>query len=309
MLRYVAGRLLQGVAVIFLVSFATFGIMQLAPGSPIDLLIGEGGRVNQAQIDAIERKWGLDQPWHRQYLTWLGNVAQGDFGRSVLRTGTPVSDMLLEAAPITLRLNGLALLLSTAIAVPVGILAATRRYSLFDYASMLLATLGVALPGFWVALMAILLFSQELGWVPPYGTQGWRAYLLPVGVLAFQETAILARLTRGATSEVLSQDYVNTARAKGLTDRAVLGRHIVRNALLPIVTVLGYRLAFILSGTIVVETIFAWGGLGGLFIDSVLNLDYQVVQAIVLLLATVVVVGNLLTDLAYAVIDPRIRLK
>jgi ABC-type dipeptide/oligopeptide/nickel transport system permease component len=160
-----------------------------------------------------------------------------------------------------------------------------------------------------VALMAILLFSQELGWVPPYGTQGWRAYLLPVGVLAFQETAILARLTRGATSEVLSQDYVNTARAKGLTDRAVLGRHIVRNALLPIVTVLGYRLAFILSGTIVVETIFAWGGLGGLFIDSVLNLDYQVVQAIVLLLATVVVVGNLLTDLAYAVIDPRIRLK
>lgn len=308
MLRYVTGRLLQGVAVIFLVSFATFGVLQLAPGSPVDILIGDA-RVTQAQVDAIERKWGLDQPWHRQYLTWLGNIATGDFGQSVIRSGTPVGQMLLEAAPVTLRLNGLALLISTALAVPIGIIAATRRYSPFDYGSMLLATLGVALPGFWVALMAIILFSQQLGWVPSYGDDSWRSYLLPVGVLAFQETAVLARLARGAAVEVLNQDYVNTARAKGLAERSVLVRHVVRNALLPIVTVLGYRLAFILSGTIVVEYIFAWGGLGGLFIESVLNLDYQVVQAIVLLLATLVVVGNLLTDLAYAAIDPRIRLK
>ncbi len=308
MLSYVIQRLLQGILVIFLVSFATFGIMQLAPGSPVDILIGEA-QVSQAQIDAIEKKWGLDKPWYTQYATWLGNVATLDFGRSVIRTGTPVSEMLLEAAPVTLRLNALSLLLSISIAIPVGILAAVRRHSMFDYFSMTGSTLGVALPNFWVALMLIIIFSLKLGWLPSYGISGWRAYVLPVSVLAAEEMAILARLTRGATLEVLAQDHVTTARAKGLKSGAVMVRHVVRNALLPIVTILGYRIAFILSGTIVIETIFSWDGIGRLFIDSIYRLDYQVVQAIVLLLATVVVTANILTDLAYAYIDPRIRLK
>jgi ABC-type dipeptide/oligopeptide/nickel transport system permease component len=187
--------------------------------------------------------------------------------------------------------------------------AALKRFSWFDYGSMLGATLGIALPNYWIALMLIIVFSLKLGWLPPYGAGDWRSYILPVAVLAAQEMAILARLARGATGEVLGQDFVTTARAKGLRERAVVVRHVVRNAMLPVVTILGYRVAFLLSGTIVVETVFAWPGLGQLFFSSIDRKDYQVVQAIVLLLATLVVVGNLLTDLVYAYVDPRIRIR
>ena len=308
MLRYVSMRLWQGVVVIFLVSITSFVIMQLAPGSPVDIMIGEA-QVTQAQIDAITRKWGLDRPWYVQYFTWLGNVFTGDLGQSVIRTGVPVRAMIAEAAPVTLRLNVLALLISVAIAVPVGVLAAIKRSSAFDYGSMVGATLGIALPNYWVGLMLIIVFSLKLGWLPPYGSGDWRSYVLPVAVLAAQEMAILARLARGSTVEVLAREYVTTARAKGLRERVVVGRHVVRNALLPLVTMLGYRVAFLLSGTIVVETVFAWPGLGQLFFSSIDRKDYQVVQAIVLLLATVVVVSNLVTDLAYAYIDPRIRIR
>jgi ABC-type dipeptide/oligopeptide/nickel transport system permease component len=308
MLRYVVQRLLQGVVVIFLVTLATFIILQLAPGSPVDILIGEA-QVSQEQIDAITRKWGLDQPPHVQYLTWLGNVFTGDLGDSVIRSGTPVNQMLADAAPVTLRLNALALLLAIVVALPIGVLAAVRRHSWLDYGSMIGSSLGIALPNYWVALMLIIIFSLRLGWLPPFGSGSWQAYVLPVAVLAAPEMAILARMTRGATIELLQLDFVTTARAKGLRERIVVGRHVVRNALLPVVTMIGYRLAFILSGTIVVETVFAWPGLGQLFYTSIDRLDYQVVQAIVLLLSTVVVVGNLLTDLAYAFIDPRIRLR
>lgn len=306
MLRYVTLRLLQGIVVVFLVSLATFIIMQLAPGSPVDIMVGEAN-VTDAQIEAIERKWGFDQPVHIQYLTWLGNVVRLDFGQSVIRTGVPVGEMLAEAAPMTIRLNLLALAIAAAIAIPLGVMAAVRRYSVLDYASMLTATLGVSLPNYWVGLMLIILFSLVLGWLPPFGAEGWQSYVMPVAVLAFGEMAVLARMARGATAEVLNQDFVTTARAKGLRQQAVVRRHVVRNSLLPVVTLLGYRLAFVLSGTIVVESIFAWPGIGRLFIDSVYRLDYQVVQAIVLLLSTIVVLGNIVTDLAYAFIDPRIR--
>ena len=308
MLRYVIVRLLQGMLVIFLVSIATFGLMHLAPGSPVDIMIGEA-QVTQEQIDAITRKWGFDRPVHEQYIRWLGNVATGDFGQSVIRTGVPVRQMLLESAPSTITLNLLALTIAIVIAIPAGIIAATRRNSIFDYLTMVGSTLGVAVPNYWIGLMLIILFSLNLGWLPPYGADRWQGYIMPVAVLALGEMAVLARMSRGATLEVLNQDYVTTARAKGLAGRIVLSRHVVRNALLPVVTMLGYRLAFVLSGTIVVETIFAWPGIGRLFIDSIFRLDYQVVQAIVLLLSTFVVIGNLLTDLTYAYIDPRIRIR
>jgi ABC-type dipeptide/oligopeptide/nickel transport system permease component len=308
MLRYVVQRLLQGLVVIFLISLTTFIILQLAPGSPVDILIGEAD-VSQEQIDAITRKWGLDQPPHVQYLTWLGNVFTGDLGDSVIRSGTPVSQMLADAAPVTLRLNVLALTLSIAVAIPLGVIAAVRRHSWLDYGSMVGSSLGIALPNYWVGLMLIIIFSLRLGWLPPFGSGSWKSYVLPVTVLAAQEMAILARLTRGATVELLQQDFVTTARSKGLGERLVVGRHVVRNALLPIVTMLGYRLSFILSGTIVVETVFAWPGIGQLFFTSIDRLDYQVVQGIVLVLATVVVLGNLVTDLVYAYIDPRIRIR
>jgi ABC-type dipeptide/oligopeptide/nickel transport system permease component len=217
--------------------------------------------------------------------------------------------MILEAAPVTVKINALALLLSIAIALPAGIVAGVKQYSLFDYAGTVGATLGVSLPNFWVALMLIILFALKLGWLPPFGVATWQGYILPVLVLSIEQLAVLTRLMRGTTIETLGQDFVRTARAKGLPERAVLGRHVVRNALLPVVTVIGYRLAFLLSGTIVIETVFAVPGLGQLFVNSVYHLDYQVVQAIVFVLTVLVVAANLLTDLVYAYIDPRIRLR
>jgi peptide/nickel transport system permease protein len=271
-------------------------------------MIGEA-QVSQEQIDIITHKWGLDRPWYVQYFTWLGNVFTGDFGSSVIRTGVPVREMIWEAAPVTLKLNLLSLFISVLIAVPVGVIAAVKRYSWFDYGSMITSTLGIAMPNYWIGLMLIILFSLKLGWLPPYGAGSWKSYVLPVSVLAAQEMAILARLTRGATSEALAQDFVTTARAKGLREIVVVSRHVMRNSLLPIVSILGYRVAFILSGTIVVETVFAWPGIGQLFFSSIDRKDYQVVQAIVLLLATLVVVANLITDLVYAYVDPRIRIR
>jgi ABC-type dipeptide/oligopeptide/nickel transport system permease component len=308
MVAYLIQRLLQGVVVIFIVSILTFAIMQAAPGSPRDLMVGEA-YVTEEQLAAIDRKWGFDKPWYEQYYMWIGNLATGDLGTSVVRTGEEVSSMIINAASYTLRLNVLSLVISLLIAIPVGVIAALKRYTWYDYGSMMFSTVGVTIPNYWLGLMAIIVFSVQLGWLPPYGADSWKGYILPVLILSIDEVAALARLTRGATIEVLSQDYVTTARAKGLAERIVTIRHVVRNALLPVITVIGYRIAFILSGTIVVETVFAFPGLGRLFYDSILRLDYQVVQAIVLVLSALIVVVNIITDLAYAFIDPRIRIR
>ncbi|MFW6074884.1 MAG: ABC transporter permease [Chloroflexota bacterium] len=308
MITYLIQRILQGIVVLLIVTFFTFGLMQLAPGDPIDIMVGEA-IITDEQIERIRAKWGLDRPWYEQYFTWLSNFMRGDLGDSVVRTGVPVSDMVTEAAWPTIQLNTLAVLVAILTALPAGVIAAVKHYSIFDSAIMVWASAGIALPNFWVGLMLIVFLSGELGWLPSNGTGGWKYYVMPVLVLAINETAILARLMRGATLEVVSQDYVTTARAKGLRDSVVLYRHIVRNALLPIVTVLGLRAAFLLSGTIVVEVIFAWPGIGRLFIQSVDRLDYQVVQAITVLFVLFVVIANIITDLTYALIDPRIRVR
>lgn len=306
MQRYIALRLTQGLVVIFLVSVGTFAMMHLIPGDPVSILIGEA-QITQERIDAIRRVWGLDRPVHEQYLVWIGNMLRGEFGQSVVRQGVPVRTMIAEAAVVTAKLNVLVFVISIVIAIPAGILAAVRRYSPFDYSMMVGSTLGLALPNFWIALMLIVVFALLLRWLPPFGLQDWRGYVLPVVVLVSNQTALLARMMRASTIEAMGEDYVRTARAKGQREVTVVWQHVVRNALLPVVTVIGYRLAFILSGTIVVETVFAIPGLGQLFIESVNRVDYQVVQAIVLLLSVIVVLGNLVTDLIYGYIDPRIR--
>lgn len=308
MLRYIVVRLVQGAIVIFLISLATFAIMRLMPGDPVYLLLGEGQvRITEAQIEAIRTKWGLNKPYYEQYLIWAGNMLRGDFGTSLIRTGVPVRQMISEAIPVTARLNLLAIGIALAVAIPAGIIAGVRRNSVFDYFTAVGATLGVSVPNFWLALMLIVIFALMLRLVPPFGLRSWQGYILPVIVLATEQTAVFARVMRGATIEVLDKDYVRTAHAKGLAFRTVILRHAVRNALLPVVTVIGFRIAFLLSGTIIVETVFAVPGIGRLFTDSIFRLDYQVVQSIVVLLAVLVVAANLLTDLTYAFIDPRIR--
>ena len=319
MIPYIVRRILQGLVVIVLISLITFVVMRLMPGDPAYLLLGEGEiRISQEQIEAIRRRWGLDRPYHEQYLLWGWNLLRGDFGDSLIRTGIPVRQMIFEAIPVTARLNVISLALALAVAIPAGIVAGVRRNSPFDYGTAVGSTLGVALPNFWLGLMLIVLFALYvprwfgelplIGRVPPFGLRSWQGYILPVLVLTTEQMAVLTRVMRASTLEVLGQDYVRTAYAKGLPNTVVLVRHAVRNALLPVVTVIGFRIAFILSGTIVVETVFALPGIGRLFTDSVFRLDYQVVQSLVVILAVLVVAVNLLTDLTYAIIDPRIRI-
>ena len=320
MLLYITRRILQGLVVLVLISVLTFVIMRLMPGDPAYLLLGEGEiRISEEQIEAIRRRWGLDRPFHEQYLIWAWNLIRGDFGDSLIRTGVPVRQMIFETIPVTIKLNVISLGLAFAVAIPAGIIAGVRRNSPFDYTTAVGSTLGVALPNFWLGLMLIVLFALYVprwfgdlplvGRIPPFGLKSWQGYILPILVLTTEQMAVMTRVMRAATLEVLSQDYVRTAYAKGLPNMTVLVRHAVRNALLPVVTVIGFRIAFILSGTIVVETVFAIPGIGRLFTDSVFRLDYQVVQSLVIVLAVLVVVVNLLTDLTYAIIDPRIRIE
>jgi peptide/nickel transport system permease protein len=308
MLSYVVKRLMQGVVVLFLVSLLTFVVMYFMPGDPARRMVGQA-RVTDEQLEAIRERWHLNDSFIERYWAWITNLLTGDLGTSMMRPGVTIGDMIGDAAGMTLRLTVLSFVVSLCIAIPVGMLAAMKRYSLFDYICMFGSTLGVAVPNYWIGLMLIIVFSVNLGWLPPYGSDTWKAYILPVIVLSIEEIAALARLTRGATIEVMNQDYVVTARAKGLARNVIMVRHVVRNALLPIITILGYRMAFILSGTIVIETVFAWPGLGRLFFDAIVQKDLQVVQAIVLMLTGIIVIANIVTDLTYAVIDPRVRIR
>jgi ABC-type dipeptide/oligopeptide/nickel transport system permease component len=295
--------------VILIISIITFIIVRLIPGDPVDLLLGEGQvPITEAQVEAIRRQWGLDRPLWEQYFTWMSKMLTGNFGTSIIRTGVPVNRMIWEAVPVTALLNLLALGIAIAVAIPAGIIAGARRNSWFDYLLTGGSTLGIALPNFWLALMLIMVFGVMLRWLPPYGLRSWQGYILPVVVLTTEQMAVLARVMRGAMIEILNQDYIKTARSKGLSERAILLGHAVPNALLPVVTVIGFRIAFLLSGTIIIESVFALPGIGRLLYDSVFRLDYQVAQAIVMLLSILVVVVNLLTDLTYAAIDPRLRL-
>lgn len=309
MARYITVRLFHGAIVIILISLLTFIVLRLMPGDPVFLLLGEGQvRISEEQIQAIRTRWGLDKSYPEQYLIWAGNMFTGNFGESIIRTGVPVRDMILEAIPVTLQLNVYSMLLALALSVPLGIWAAVKRNSAVDYASSVISVVGVATPNFWLSLMLIILFSLMLGWLPPFGLRSWQGFIMPVIVLAIEQMAVFTRVMRSSTIEALKQDYVRTATAKGLSRNAVILGHAVRNSLLPLVTVIGFNIAFLLSGTIVVETIFALPGIGRLFTDSIFRLDYQVVQSLVVVLAVLVVTANLLTDLVYAVIDPRIRI-
>lgn len=308
MLAYLIRRLLQGGLVLFLVTFFTFTVMYFMPGDPARTMVGQA-RVTEEQLELIRDKWNLNDPFFERYWSWISNLLTGDLGTSMMRPGQAIGDMVQGAAWMTLQLTTLAMLISLAVAIPVGVLAATKRNSVLDYVSTIGSTVGVAVPNYWIGIMAIVLFSVNLGWLPPYGADSWRAYILPVLVLSIEEMAAVMRLMRGTTIEILGQDYVKTAQAKGLHRNLILVRHVVRNAMLPVITLIGYRMAFILSGTIVIETVFSWPGLGQLFFDAITNKDLQVVQAIVLLLTCIVVLMNILTDMMYAIIDPRVRVR
>jgi peptide/nickel transport system permease protein len=310
-IRYLLRRVGQAVIVLFGVSIAVFSIIHLVPGDPVRLALGT--RFNQETYDALVARSGLDDPIVVQYVNWLGNALTGDLGVS-FRSGRPVTELILERLPATVSLAFGAIVVAMLIALPLGLISALRPRSAVDYVATFISQAGISIPDFWLAIVAILLFSLTLGWLPSSGYVAltddpveWARHLvLPSVVVGTVSGAILTRFVRSSALEALGQDYTRTARAKGLPRRVVVNRHVLRNALVPVITVTGIQLAYLLSGVVVVEVVFAWQGLGQLALQAVETRDYPLLQGAVLLFALFFPVVNLVVDLLYAFVDPRI---
>ncbi len=310
---FLAKRGLALVATLLVASIIVFLVMEVLPGDPALIILGTGAQDDT--LAALRREMGLDRPMLERYLSWIGGLLSGQWGNSYTY-GKAVLTLIGERVLVSLPLACLAILLSTAIALPLGVAAAARHGRASDTAIMGFVQLGVAVPNFWFAMLLILLFAVNLGWVPAGGFAGWDAgagpalvsLLLPAIALALPQAAILARVTRSSVLEVMKEDYVRTARAKGLTRGQALWRHGVRNALIPVVTIMGLQFSFLLAGTIIIENVFYLPGLGRLMFQAIAQRDLVVVKDLVILLAASVILVNFLVDLSYALLDPRLRL-
>ncbi|MDP9357736.1 MAG: ABC transporter permease [Chloroflexota bacterium] len=306
MIRFLLRRLVLALPILWGVATLVFLLMRVT-GDPLEVMYGGS---NDPGVLALKeqrrRELGMDRPLPVQYVAFLADAAHLDLGRSVV-TRRPVSTMLLERLPTTLELGLAAMAIAMIIAVPIGIISATRRNTWLDDVSMVGALLGVSVPNFWLGLMLMLVFSLYLGWLPASGQGSWQTLVMPAVALGLAYAALQTRLIRSTMLEVLGQDYIRTARAKGLASRAVLIRHGLRNALIPVTTVVGIQIGQIVGGSVIIEQVFGRDGIGSLMIKSIFNRDYPVVQGGVLLLAFAVVAANLLVDLVYVLIDPQIR--
>jgi peptide/nickel transport system permease protein len=302
--QYILRRLLLTIPVVLGVSILVFSIIRLIPGDPARAMAG----VNATPefIQQIREQYALDQPLPVQYLRFMGDFLRGDLGNSIF-SGRTVTRELSERFPRTLSLATVSLLLASFLGISAGIVSATRRNSIFDNMSMFIALVGVAAPVFWMALMLQLLFSVQLRWLPATGMGTWRHMVLPAITLGTSSAALMARITRSSMLDVLRQEFITTARSKGLKERVVIYKHALKNALIPVVTVLGIQFGILLGGAVLTETVFAWPGVGRLLVDSILRRDYPVVQGTVMLLALLFVMINLTVDILYAFLDPRIH--
>jgi peptide/nickel transport system permease protein len=328
--RYIARRLLAVIPTLFGVSVVVFLFLRLIPGDPATAILRENATADQ--IDALNTRLGLGKPLYEQYVDYISKILRGDLGEGYF-TRSPVIEDLGRRFPATAELALSAVLIATALGIALGVVAAIRRGSLFDYGTMTLSLVGVSMPIFWLGLMAIYLFAVDLRWLPPStrgdqpGTlrtgmftvdymlsadipgfiEAAKHLFLPAVVLATVPLAVIARQTRSAMLEVLSQDFVRTAWSKGLRERAVVTRHVLKNAMLPVITVVGLQAGALLSGAVLTETVFSWPGLGTFVLEAIVQRDYPVVQSIVLVFALIFVLVNLLVDLSYGWLDPRIR--
>ncbi|MGU3492720.1 ABC transporter permease [Xanthobacteraceae bacterium A53D] len=307
-LRRFAGLLLT----LAIMSVAVFVVMEVVPGDPAAIQLGTSARPDT--LAALRASMGLDQPAPARYLAWIGGMLRGDFGTS-FTYGAPVAGLIAERLAVTLPLAALAIVLSTLIAIPLGVIAAARHGTMVDHGASLLTQAALAVPNFWIGLMLILICAGWLGWFPAGGFPGWgagigpalHALLLPALALALPQAAVLARVTRASVLEVSGEDFVATARAKGLSRRATLWRHVVPNALVPVVTILGLQFSFLVAGAVLVENVFVLPGLGRLAFQALAQRDLLVIRNVVLLLAALVVVVNFLVDMAYLALDPRLK--
>lgn len=304
MLAYILRRILMLVPVLFGVTLVSFSLLHLVPGDPAEVLGGQ--EATKADIERIRAEFGLDRPLPLQYFRFLGSAARGDFGISI-QTRHNVRELLLQRLGFTLQLSLVSILIASGLGLLAGIVSSTRQYSVFDTTSMLAALFGISMPIFWLGLLLILLFSVKLHWLPSGGTGELRHLLLPAIALGSASAAVIARMTRASMLEVTRQDYVRTARATGYSERIVIFRHALKNAMIPVLTVFGLEFGTMLGGAVLTETVFSLPGIGRLLVEGIFARDYPVVQGAMMLVATTFVLVNLLTDLAYAFFDPRIR--
>jgi len=306
MLQLIARRLIFLIPIIIGVTFISFSILRLTPGDPAQILLGENA--TEEDIRAIRQKFGLDKPFFVQYAIYISNVFRGDLGISI-RTQRTVLAEVMARYPATLELAGTAVVIASLIGLIAGIIAASNQNSVFDYGSMIISLFGISMPIFWLGLMLMLVFSVILGWLPAVGRGTLAHLVLPAVSLGANSAAIIARMTRSSMLEVIRQDYIQTARAKGLAERVVLYKHAVRNALIPVITVMGIQFGYLLSGAVLTETVFAWPGVGRFMIQSIYMRDYPVVQGAILLVAINFTLVNLFVDVLYGYINPKIRIE
>ena len=304
MLYYLLRRLLHSLLTLFGVSVLVFVILRVMPGDPARMLLPEGAP--ESAVQELDRQLGLHEPLVVQYGIFLRSVARGDFGQS-FQYKAPAGRVVLERVLPTVDLSVTAMALIVLTGVPIGLIAAVRQGSRFDYAGMVFAVLGQSLPNFWLGIMLILLFGVTLRWLPTSGFEGWRYLILPGITLAAYPTALVARLTYASMLDVLNQDYIRTARSKGLASRIVVLRHALKNAAIPVMTIIGLQIGVLLSGAVITESVFAWPGIGRLIVDAIFSRDFPIVQMVLILSASVFVLVNLLIDLLYSAVDPRIR--
>ena len=312
MLNFLARRIAQLVPTLFFVSILIFSLQQLLPGDPALVMAGE--ERDPAVIAQIRQQYRLDQPVPVQYVYWIKGVLSGDLGES-LRIKVPVRELIAQKLPVTLQLASMAIVIAFLIGIPAGIVSAVKKNTAWDYGANIFALWGISTPNFWLGIMLIFLFSIKLGWLPASGyvplAENWRASLastiMPAFVLGNAIAAILMRHTRSAMLQVLESDYVRTARAKGLSERSVILKHAMRNALTPVITLGALELGTLLSGAVLTEQIFSIPGFGKLIVDAVFNRDYAVVQGVVLVTATIYITLNLIADIAYILVNPRLR--
>ena len=316
MLRYTVNRILYLIPVLLILSIAVFTFVNLLPGNVIDIIMsGEENISDPAVRKALEKELGLDKPIYVQYFIWLNKVLHGNFGKSMV-TRRPVSLELFERIPATIYLALVGVVISLVIAVPLGTIAAVKRNTLVDYVSQTVSLFGISIPEFWFAIMCVLLFALYLGWLPSSGYYSptenlglsLRHLVLPAVAIGFRQAAITTRLTRSSMLDEVQKEYVDTARSLGLSERKVIYKYTLRNAMIPTLTISGLQLAQLLGGTVVIETIFAWPGIGLALYQAIITRDFPLIQAGILILGTKVVLINLLVDLMYRVINPRVRL-
>ncbi len=304
MLQYVIKRLLSTIPVLIGISLLLFFMLRMLPGDPAQVLAGQ--MASQEDIQLIRHQLGLDRPIHVQYAFFLGRLARFDLGRSA-RTQNPVTEEIWARLPNTMLLAIVAITLACLFGIPAGIISAVRPYTWIDYVVTSTAIFGISMPVFWLGLMLVVVFAVWLQWLPAGGTGTWRHVILPSFTLAAFVVAFIARMTRSSMIEVLSQDYTTTARSKGLKEHVVVIKHALKNALIPIITVIGLQFGMLLGGAVLTETVFAWPGVGRLIVDSILARDYPVIQGAILVFGLLYILVNLVVDLLYAYVDPRIR--